>query len=297
MSLARPKFPGDPAPEDHRAAGLRDGLDGLRDLMDRLLHPEHGCPWDRAQTPETLRPYALEEVHEVLESMDDPAAHRRELGDLLFQIVFHAALREREGRFDLDDVVEAIRSKMIRRHPHVFDRDPDAPPPDEATLARQWSEMKARERELEMRAEGEAARPPNPLDGVPRGLGNLQRAWRLQDKAAAVGFDWPDLNGVRSKLQEELEELKDAVARGHDIDIRDELGDVLFVLVRYAQKLGVEPEGALRRANRKFIRRFSHVVNRCHEEGIELQEAGLETMESFWREAKRDERREDATDT
>ncbi len=256
--------------------------------MNRLLDPDSGCPWDKDQSLESLKPYLLEEAHEVHESMEDPEAHRKELGDLLFQIVFQSALREREGAFDIDGVVEAIRSKMIRRHPHVFNPAPGAAPPDTDALARAWSEMKARERALE--GDDASAGPSNPLDGVPRGLGNLQRAWRLQDKAAAVGFDWPTLDGVRAKLREELDELEEAVQRGGDADIRDELGDVLFVMVRYAQKLGIEPEDALRRANRKFIRRFTHVVTRCHEAQIPLDQAGLETMEKFWSEAKKLER-------
>lgn len=258
--------------------------------MNRLLDPEDGCPWDRDQSLDSLKPYLLEEAHEVLEAMEDPEAHRKELGDLLFQIIFQSALREREGAFDLNGVVEAIRSKMIRRHPHVFDRKPGASPPDPDALAAEWSEMKAREHVPT--DNGDATAVYNPLAGVPRGLGNLQRAWRLQDKAAAVGFDWPNLDGVRAKLREELDELEDAVGQGEDEQIRDELGDVLFVLVRYAQKLGVEPEDALRRANAKFLRRFTHIVERCHESQIPLQSAGLETMESFWNEAKERERSE-----
>lgn len=252
--------------------------------MDRLLDPTSGCPWDRDQSLDSLKPYLLEEAHEVHEAMEDPDSHRRELGDLLFQIVFQTALREREGAFDLEGVVEAIRSKMIRRHPHVFDRQPGDPTPDSETLARQWSEMKAQERAATTKSDEVAFH--NPIAGVPRGLGNLQRAWRLQDKAAAVGFDWPNLDGVRAKLREELTEFEDAVARGDDADIRDELGDVLFVIVRYAQKLGIEPEDALRRANAKFIRRFTHVAERCHAAQIPLERAGLKTMERFWDEAK-----------
>ncbi len=260
--------------------------------MSRLLDPDDGCPWDRDQSLDSLKPYLLEEAYEVHEAMDDPEAHRKELGDLLFQIVFQSALREQQGAFDLDGVVEAIRSKMIRRHPHVFDRQPGAPTPDAEALAREWNEMKARERAP--RDDGVSAGPHNPLTGVPRGLGNLQRAWRLQDKAAAVGFDWPNLDGVRAKLREELEEFEEAVRGGDEEQIRDELGDVLFVLVRYAQKLGLEPEDALRRANKKFVRRFTHVVERCHEAQIPLERAGLETMERFWSEAKAGERGDSA---
>lgn len=276
---------------DHRALGLRDGLPGLRDLMDRLLDPERGCPWDRAQTLDSLRPYVLEEAHEVLEAMDDPRAHRGELGDLLFQVVFHAALRERQGAFDLDGVVEAIRSKMIRRHPHVFgteSAEASAGSPSlgsvhtAADVERQWAAIKQTERG------GEG--PPDPLAGVPRGLPALQRAWRLQDKAAQVGFDWPDVEGAVTKAHEEWAELEAARASGSLEEIREELGDLLFVLVRVAGKLGIEPEDALRRANAKFERRFGHVMARCHAEGLDPTQAGLAVLDGFWDEAKARER-------
>ncbi|MCX4245580.1 nucleoside triphosphate pyrophosphohydrolase [Paraliomyxa miuraensis] len=276
---------------DHRSLGLRDGLPGLRDLMDRLLDPERGCPWDQVQTLDTLRPYLLEEAHEVLEAMHDPRAHRGELGDLLFQVVFHAALREREGAFDLDGVVEAIRSKMIRRHPHVFG-DPVAGPRAQGLtpqdVERQWAAIKASERRR--MADDGADGPPDPLAGVPRGLPALQRAWRLQDKAAQVGFDWPDVEGALGKVREEWEELEQARHRGDVEEVREELGDLLFVLVRVASKLGVEPEDALRRANAKFERRFGYVMERCHAEGIAPQQAGLAVLDAFWDQAKARER-------
>lgn len=271
------------APPDHRALGLRDGLPGLRDLMDRLLDPARGCPWDLAQTLDSLRPYLLEEAHEVLEAMDDPAAHRGELGDLLFQVVFHAALREREGAFDLDGVVEAIRSKMIRRHPHVFGSGSSAPAVATAEdVERQWAAIKQAERG------GEG--PPQPLAGVPVGLPALQRAWRLQDKAAQVGFDWPDVEGALAKVREEWAELDQARAEGTVAEIREELGDLLFVMVRVAAKLGVEPEDALRRANAKFERRFAHVMARCHAQGLDPVQAGLAVLDGLWDEAKALER-------
>ncbi len=274
----------DSAP-DHRALGLADGLPGLRDLMDRLLDPQTGCAWDRKQTLTSLRPYLLEEAHEVLESMDDPAAHRTELGDLLFQVVFHSALREREGHFDLDGVIEGIRTKMLRRHPHVFGETHDSGKTAALTaeeVERQWEAIKQTERAH--------AGPKNPLAGVPVGLPALQRAWRLQDKAAAVGFDWPDIDGALAKVREEWSELEQARHGGSVEQIREELGDLLFVMVRVAQKLGVEAEEALRRANAKFERRFGHVMARCHAEGIDPSEAGLATLDGFWEEAKAEER-------
>ncbi len=261
------------------------------DLMDRLLDPERGCPWDREQTLDSLRPYLLEEAHEVLEVLDDPEAHRRELGDLLFQVVFHTAIRERQGHFDIDGVIEAIRSKMIRRHPHVFGALAGTTPSHEE-LARQWSAIKALEKRAEAERTGRdldaagASDVPDPLAGVPRSLPNLQRAWRLQDKAAAVGFDWPDLTGVRDKLREELGEFEAAVAAGDPDDVEAEMGDLLFVLVRYAAKVGVEPERALGRTIDKFQRRFAHVMARCHAAGIDPAEAGLEVLDGFWNEAR-----------
>lgn len=252
-------------------------------LMHRLRRE---CPWDAEQTLDSLRPYVLEEAYEVLESMHDPAAHRRELGDLLFQIVFHTAIREEQGAFGIADVIESIRSKMIRRHPHVFlaeGQDPAAVDKSPETLARQWAEVKAEERAaLGM----EAQEAKNPLQGVPTGLPALQRAWRLQDKAAAVGFDWPDVADAMAKVDEEIGELKEALASGDAEATAHELGDVLFVLVRVAQKLGVEPEDALRYTNTKFERRFAHVLERCRQEDIAPQEAGLARLDSFWNEAK-----------
>lgn len=273
---------------DHRVYGLRDGLEGMRDLMDRLLGPD-GCPWDRAQTLETLRPYLLEEAHEVLEALEsaDPEDHRRELGDLLFQIVFQAALREREQKFDLDGVVEAIRSKMIRRHPHVFGPGGAAPTLTPEQVEAKWAQIKEAERQARAPA---GAVVPNPLAGVPQALPALQRAWRLQNKAASVGFDWPDLDGPRAKVREEWAELEEAIASGDQGAIEEEFGDLLFVLVRLGTKLGLEAEAALRKTNHKFERRFAHVMRRCHEQGIDPEHAGLERLDEFWDEAKALER-------
>lgn len=285
---------------DHRVHGLRDGLDGMRDLMDRLLG-EAGCPWDRAQTLESLRPYAVEEAHEVLEAIDggDPEEHRRELGDLLFQIVFHAALREREGAFDLDGVVEAIRSKMIRRHPHVFGPNGEPPRFTPEEVEAKWAQIKEAERRARRKSKGQAEPDAgastgdgalDPLAGVPKSLPSLQRSWRLQNKAAGVGFDWPDLDGPRDKAREEWTELEEAIASGDQQAIAEEFGDLLFVLVRMGQKLGVEAESALRATNLKFERRFGHVMRRCHEQGIDPTTAGLEQLDAFWDEAKTLER-------
>jgi MazG family protein len=274
---------------DHKVHGLRDGLDGMRDLMDRLLGPG-GCPWDRTQTLESLRPYVIEEAHEVLEAIDDgdPEEHRRELGDLLFQIIFHSALREREGQFDLDGVIEAIRSKMIRRHPHVFGPGGAAPQITADEVEAKWAQLKQAERAA--RGAGERDGVADPLAGVPKALSALQRSWRLQNKAAGVGFDWPDVDGPLRKSREEWAELEQAIADGDQAAIAEELGDLLFVLVRLGTKLGIEAESALRATNQKFERRFGHVMRRCHEQGIDPTTAGLAVLDAFWDEAKAIER-------
>lgn len=261
----------------HRALGLRDGLDGLVDVMDRLLGPG-GCAWDREQTLTSLRPYLLEEAHEVLEALEDPARHRGELGDLLFQIVFHAALRQREGAFDLGDVIAGIRDKMIERHPHVFGDAADASL-DAAEVSRRWEAGKRARRE----------RPAGDL-GVPRSLPAMHRAARLQEKAAAVGFDWPDAQGAVDKLHEEIVELEQARTSGDTDAIRDELGDVLFVLVRLAGKLGLDAEAALEGANAKFERRFGHVLRVLDARGVAPETVGLAGLDALWDDAKRAER-------
>lgn len=266
----------DPTPP-HRALGLRDGLPGLVDLMDRLLGPG-GCAWDREQTLTSLRPYLLEEAHEVLEAMDDASRHVGELGDLLFQIVFHAALRQREGAFAMDDVIAGIRDKMIERHPHVFG-DGAGVPVDAAEVARRWEAGKRARKE----------RAPGDL-GVPRSLPAMHRAARLQEKAAAVGFDWPDVGGAVDKLREEIRELDQARDGGDVAEIRDELGDVLFVLVRLAGKLGIDADAALEGANAKFERRFGHVLRTLDARGIAPETVGLEGLDALWNDAKRAER-------
>jgi uncharacterized protein YabN with tetrapyrrole methylase and pyrophosphatase domain len=302
-----------PSPPLHHRHGLPDGLDGLLALMERLLDPVSGCPWDRAQDLRSHRPYLLEETHEVLEAMDDPVAHRKELGDLLFQIVFQSALRRREGAFDFTDVVGAIRDKMIRRHPHVFPPSGSAAEEGVATprtpeeVAAEWARIKAEERRAGL---GPASTPGSdaaagkhppdgaheaddagPLAGVPKTLGALQRAWRIQDKAAAVGFDWPSVEDVMDKVHEELRELEATLADGEPTHrIEEELGDLLFVLTRLGTHVGVEPEGALRAATAKFERRFAYVVRGLRAAGVAVEDAGLARMEALWTAAKLAER-------
>ncbi|RMG97137.1 MAG: nucleoside triphosphate pyrophosphohydrolase [Deltaproteobacteria bacterium] len=280
MSVPRDETPSNA--DDLRARhGLRPGLDGLRDLMDRLLAPD-GCPWDREQTLASLRPYLLEEAHEVAEAqLGDPSAHREELGDLLFQIVFQAALRSREGAFDLDDVVDGILCKMIERHPHVFGQGRAETAGD---VERAWAARKRAEKSKDTDT------PYDPLAGVPKGLPSLVRAYRLQEKAAAVGFDWPDASAVADKVDEEWRELREAISSGARQAIEEEFGDLLFVLVRLAQKLGIDPDVALARSTEKFQRRFRHVVETLHAAGKTPEESDLAEMERAWDDAKRRER-------
>ncbi len=218
--------------------------------------------------------------------MGEPRAHCRELGDLLLQIVFQAALRERERAFDLGDVIAAIRDKMLRRHPHVFgapaERDAAAALADADEVARRWAVIKR----AEQQSEGTGRGPARPLAGVPRSLPALQRAWRLQDKAAAVGFDWPSIDGAIAKVREEWEELERARASGERRAVEEEFGDLLFVLVRYGQKQGIAAEDALRATCAKFEARFAHVMQRCHEAGIDPEAAGLARLDGWWDEAK-----------
>lgn len=276
---------------DFRTLGLADGLAGLRGVMDRLL-ADDGCPWDREQTLESLRHYLVEETYEVLESMNDPVAHRAELGDLLFQIVFQSAIREREGAFDLDDVIAGIRDKMLRRHPHVFGaRDGEGRPKvTAADVEAQWERIKAAERRQTGGTRPELAAHPQPLASIPAALPALARARRMQEKAAALGFDWPDVQGALDKFQEEWAEFEEARA-GDDPDaLRDEFGDLLFVLVRLGQKLDLDAEDALRGANEKFNRRFDHVMRSGHEAGRAPGSVPLEQLEAWWQDAKRLER-------
>ncbi len=282
--------PGDlPTVPDFRTLGLPEGMAGLRAVMDRLL-AEDGCPWDREQTLESLRHYLVEETYEVLEAMHDPMAHRAELGDLLFQIVFQSAIREREGAFDLDDVIAGIRDKMLRRHPHVFGpRDAQGQPTvTAAQVEAQWERIKAAERQADPNVQAPAH--PRPLASIPTALPALARARRMQEKAAALGFDWPDVQGALDKFQEEWAEFEEARAQGEPAALRDEYGDLFFVLVRLGQKLDLDAEDALRAANEKFDRRFDHVMRACHEAGLDPTTVGLAQLDAWWQDAKRLER-------
>jgi MazG family protein len=247
-------------------------------IMQRLLAPD-GCPWDREQTLDTLKGYLIEESYEVIEAIDanDPAEHCEELGDLLFQIVFQAELRAAEGHFGIDDVVRAIASKMIRRHPHVFG---EAKVKDSTEVLANWGKLKAAEHE-------EKGKKRRTLDGVPLELPALLRAQRLGEKAAAVGFDWPDAAGVREKIDEELDEIEEAVASGDPAQIEHEIGDLLLAVSRYAAKLGVAPEDALRSALRRFTGRFEAMEDRVIASGKQVKESTLEELDAIWNEVKK----------
>jgi len=251
-------------------------IDRLLTLMARLRDPEHGCPWDRVQTWASIAPYTIEEAYEVADAIlqDDVAALREELGDLLFQVVFHARIAEEAGQFDFDAVAAAITDKMVRRHPHLFPpSEGDAPPPG-------WEELKARERA--------AGGGDGVLDGIARALPPLTRALKLQRRAARVGFDWDDPRAILDKLAEEAGEVVAELDTGADPErVEDEMGDLLFVCVNLARKLEVDPDRALARANDKFERRFRHIESALRAEGRDPAAASLDEMEALWQAAKR----------
>ena len=258
-------------------------LDRLLEIMARLRDPADGCPWDLEQTFATIAPYTVEEAYEVADAIErnDLADLKDELGDLLFQVVFHARMAEERGDFAFDDVVQAINDKMIRRHPHVFAEE------TYASLAHQkegWEALKAAEREKKGRA-------ASLLDDVPVGLPALTRAVKLSKRAAKVGFVWPDISHVVDKLDEELGELKAEIAAGDFEKARQEMGDVLFVVANLARTLEVDPEDSLRFTNAKFVRRFQYVEARLAERGRTPEQSDLAEMDALWDEAKAEERR------
>jgi len=268
-----------------RAAGAQ--MERLMEVM-RRLRAEDGCPWDREQDLRSLRPYLLEEAHEVLEEMDRVAYGRGEwrdlcgeLGDLLFQIVFHARLAEELGEFGFAEVAAGIADKLERRHPHVFG---DRKVSGTTQVLENWARLKAAEKRARHGHEGSV------LDGVPASAPALMRAERLTEKASRIGFDWPSLEGVREKLAEELEELDRAIARGDRDELEHELGDVLFSLCNLARFVRTPPEDALRQANRRFTERFHQIETALRAEGIPFGQATLAQMDRHWESAKARER-------
>lgn len=248
--------------------------------MAALRDPVRGCPWDRQQTMTSLVPHTLEEAYEVAEAVEqgDLEAIRDELGDLLFQVVFYSRLAEERRAFDFGDVAEAVSDKLVRRHPHVFG---EAVVASAADQARAWEDLKQRERNA--RAGGRA---PGALDGVASSLPALSRAVKLQRRAARVGFDWRDPRQVLAKVEEELGELREVLDDGNRERLEHELGDVLLAVTNLARHLHIDPETALRRANRRFEQRFRYMESRLISQGREMSECPPEALEALWEEAK-----------
>jgi nucleoside triphosphate diphosphatase len=264
----------------------------LLDIMAALRTPGSGCPWDLEQTFRTIAPYTIEEAYEVADAIErrDLLDLKDELGDLLLQVVFHARMAEESGVFDFGDVVEAITTKLIRRHPHVFGDARDLAPDEVKTL---WNRIKTAEKAERTRIRGgESGAPAEAglLAGVPRSLPALTRAEKLTRKAATVGFDWPDAVQVIDKIHEELGEIEQAAASGTPERIEDEIGDLLFAAANLARHFEIDPETALRGANAKFERRFRAIEQALAGQGRSTAEASLDEMESLWGAAKAAER-------
>ncbi len=245
-------------------------------LMARLRGPG-GCPWDRKQTAESLKPFLVEECYEVVDALDEesPDKIREELGDLLFQIVFHARLAEEKGQFTISDVIRAIIEKMIRRHPHVFG---DARLDTDKEVLANWEEIKKQEKGYHERK--------SILEGIPRHLPSLLRAHSLQERAARVGFDWNRIDEALPKLDEEITEFKESLKTKNAEGIEEELGDIFFMLVNISRFLGINPEEALRKTISKFIYRFRYIEENAANAGKSLSDMTLDEMEALWQESK-----------
>jgi len=255
----------------------KKSFDDLVRIMAKL-RGEEGCPWDRRQTKATLKPFLIEETYEILETLDasDDEGLREELGDLLFHIIFMARIAQEEGAFNIYDVIQTVSEKMIRRHPHVFGRSQVSGPHE---VEVNWANLKVKEK-------------PNRslMEGVPRYLPALMRAYQLTKRASKVGFDWEDKNQVWCKLEEELKEFKDALQDGTMTKVKDELGDILFTMVNLARFIGLDPEDALRTATDRFVERFKYIEKRLQEEGKVPQEVSLAEMDALWEESKKGKR-------
>jgi ATP diphosphatase len=268
-------------------------LDDLLHLMARLRDPRHGCPWDLKQSYATIVPFTIEEAYEVADAIErgDFEHLPGELGDLLFQVVYYSQLASEEGRFGMAEVIDGITRKLVRRHPHVFpDGDlhgaVDAAKLEEAAVKQRWEEIKAQER-------AEKAAEPQQLsllDDVPSGMPALSRAVKLQKRAAQIGFDWPEALPVVDKVREELDEVLEAMAGNDAQGMEEEIGDLLFVVTNLARHLHVDPEAALRAANRKFERRFRFIEQALREAGRPIENCTLEQLDALWGEAKKQEK-------
>ena len=266
----------------------------LVELMDRLRSPG-GCPWDREQTYATLAPMLLEEAYEAFDALEEarqgrPDSLREELGDLLFQITFFARVATERGEFTIDDVIEEVYAKMVRRHPHVFG---DVQAGDSAAVLKNWEAIKAEEKRAAGKTNAETAEA-SILDGVSTKAPALMEAHQISTKVARVGFDWPSVNEIFEKLQEEVDELREAIEQhkqsadeADHVRVREEIGDLLFVVTNIARQLNVEPEAALKLANRKFRQRFAHIEKRLREQNRKFDDVSISDLEELWQEAKR----------
>ena len=248
-------------------------LERLRNIMDELREQ---CPWDKKQTIQTLRPQTLEEVYELTDAITDNDWNglKEELGDVLLQIVFYSRIGAEQEKFTLDEVIEGVCNKLVARHPHIYS---NVKVDDDEQVKQNWERIKMKEGKKSV------------LSGVPKSLPAIIKALRLQDKTKQVGFEWDDVAQVKEKVDEEIQELYSAVATGQQNKIEDEFGDVLFALVNYARYLDVDPENALERTNKKFIKRFSYIEAKAKEAGKDLQHMTLEEMDELWNQAKQSE--------
>lgn len=269
-------------------------MERLLDVMRRLRDPNKGCAWDLEQDFKSIAPYAIEEAYEVVDAIDREDLHdlKDELGDLLLQVVFHSQMASELGEFDFNDVVAGIVDKMIRRHPHVFG-DQTFTSPEEVKAS--WETIKSQERAekkastssaSQLQQNSVAEELPSALDGIAKSLPALKRADKIQKRAARVGFDWPEVEPVFDKINEEVSEVKEAVARSNTADIEDELGDLLFTVVNLTRHYGVDAEMALAKANDKFSRRFKRVEQLAHDANHELHTMSLGELDALWDQAK-----------
>ncbi len=252
----------------------------LLDIMARLRDPDTGCPWDIEQTSATIAPYTIEEAFEVVDAIENgtPRELEAELGDLLLQVVFHAQMASEQGLFDFDSVAGRVADKMVARHPHVFGDECRNKSATQQTL--DWEKIKAAERK------SAGKNSAGTLDGIAAGLPALTRAVKLQNRAARVGFDWPDVAQVIDKITEEAQELVEARATLSQVEVAEEYGDLLFVMANLARHLDLDPESVLRAANRKFTRRFNAVEKCLADEGNPVEDADLAQMEAMWQRVK-----------
>ncbi len=254
----------------------------LAAIMARLRNPDGGCPWDLEQDFASIAPYTVEEAYEVLDAIQrgDMTDLRDELGDLLLQVFFHSQMAHEAGHFSVEDVARSINDKMVRRHPHVFDSADDR---DAETQTLAWEAQKAAERASKSVA---SDAEPSALDGVALALPALLRAEKLAKRAARTGFDWAEPAPIFDKLEEEVTELREAMAEGNSAAIMDEVGDLLFVCANLARRLGVDPEAALRQANLKFERRFRGMEQLARQDGLDFASLGLDDQERLWQRIK-----------